>query len=274
MKERSRYSDPSFYHQYQYDNMSYQKDRNELAAPIGQRYTEPLKDKSDEPNKKFKRDKKNPHSSNEEKSSKKSSASDNSQNSISTMHLSNIGQTNGGRDKNGNGIGSDRRSSWRDMTTEELKIDRPHFRLPNKPSLLKKLSDSSYVETAETNVATAPYAGDVLRSQMPWSYFHGRQDSNDVTASTSALRRSKQAFAGLREDEDHPPVPVPDYTFNARKERNLLMNSGRRGTPPKKFINPQRSTQFRRDNNNDGNHQICFLHFFFLYKIINNYLYF
>lgn len=249
MNERSRYSDPSYYHQYQYDNINYQKDQSALGPSLGRRYTEPLKDKSDEPSngKRIKRDKKGRQSSGGEKSSKKSTASDNSQNSISTMHLSHIGA----HDKSAKLAEGERRPSWLDMTSEELRIERPHFRLPNKPSLLKKLSDSSYVEPTEAAVASAPHAGDILRNQMPWSYFHGRQDSNDAAASTSAMRRSKQTFAGLREDEDTPPVPVPDYTIKARKDRNLLMHSGRRGTPPKKFINPQRSTQVRRESNNN-----------------------
>lgn len=247
MRDRSRYSDPSFYHQYQYDNMTYQKDPNELIpSSTLQQYTETLKDKSDEPKKKVKRGKNNLHRIDKEKSSKKSSGSDNSQNSISTMHLSNIERINSERDKNIILFENNRRPSWRDMTTEELKINRPHFRLPNKPSLLKKLSDSSYIEASESNTASAPYAKDVLRSEMPWSYFNGRQDPTDVAATKLAMRKSKEIFADLRDDEEHPPVPVPDYTMNARKDRKIFLNSGRQGTPSKVFKNPQRSTKSRK----------------------------
>lgn len=71
---------------------------------------------------------------------------------------------------------------WREMDDGTvLKIERPHFRLPNKPSLLKKLSDASYSTAAaddqQLHSPTTSHSTDELRSQLPWSYFHGRDEA-------------------------------------------------------------------------------------------------
>lgn len=71
---------------------------------------------------------------------------------------------------------------WREMDDGQvLKIERPHFRLPNKPSLLKKLSDASYSTAAaddqQLHSPTTSHSTDELRSQLPWSYFHGRDEA-------------------------------------------------------------------------------------------------
>lgn len=252
--ERSRYSDPSHHHHHQYDNMSYQQDKYDLTRTIGRRYIEPLKDASiDEPDHPTKRMITSRNSSNEEKSSsKKSSWSGESQNSASTVYLTNSNQALGAQ-QFVPAIDSHRYQSWRELPSDSiLKIDRPHFRLPNKPSLLKKLSDSSYIMPDETSGVTTAYAGNELRNQMPWSYFPGRQDITDSTAGPSPIRKPKNSFLDLRNDEDLPPVPVPDYTMHMPRNDRTKNNGNaiRKSTPAKKFINPKRGLS--NHENNDG----------------------
>lgn len=260
--ERSRYSDPSFYHQYQYDNMSFQKDKQDMGRSIGRRYMEPLKGESlDEPdNQHIKRSSNSRNSSHEDRSSKKSSWSDDSGHSNSTVHLT---QTNMASSSNGH---NGKSYNWKEMPADAvLKIERPHFRLPHKSSLLKKLSDSSYVVPDEHQQppqqppqqqqqqqqqlqyqqqppqhhqhATAQYTGDELRGQLPWSYFGARSD----------VVKPKKSFVELRDDEDLPPVPVPDYTMKFSQKDRPLNTGERRAVPAKKFINPKKGSARDRE---------------------------
>lgn len=232
--------------------MSYQQDKYDLGRSIGRRYMEPLKDNSiDEPDTRHRT--KSRMSSSEERSSKKSSWSDESQNSLSTLHLTQVNGSQRHKTPITDAAQQQQQQfSWRELRSDaQLKIERPHFRLPNKPSLLKKLSDSSYVLPEESQQSQSPpphsphsppYAGDVLRSQMPWSYFQPQQ-SDPVHPSTSAMK-PKKSFTGLRDDEDTPPVPVPDYTITQNR-------SSKRSRPAKKFINPQRGVS-NNGHDNDG----------------------
>lgn len=252
----SRYSDPSHYHQYQYDNMSYQQDKYDLSRTIGRRYVEPLKDNSIDQPDSVQRPKSR-MSSSEERSSKKSSWSDDSQHTASTLHLT---QVNAAQKRKSPHVDATQHHSWREMVADDqLKIERPHFRLPNKPSLLKKLSDSSYVVPDESNSAhSPPYAGDLLRSQMPWSYFQPQTDSTHHSATVSGMIKPKKSFSQLRDDEDTPPVPVPDYTMHVAQNRHSSQpkissssSSSKRSRPAKKFINPQRGAQ-NNGHDDDG----------------------
>lgn len=256
--ERSRYSDPSYYHQYQYDNMSYQQDKYDLSRTIGRRYVEPLKGETiDEPDNHAKRIAISRNSSNEDKSSKKSSWSDDSGHSTSTVHLTQAASMPATSSGGAARMDTDVRSSsynWREMPTDAvLKIERPHFRLPHKPSLLKKLSDSSYVpapaslEQPHHHLVQQFHGGEELRSQLPWSYFGGAQRSDVI--------KPKKSFVELRDDEDLPPVPVPDYTmkFPPRDQQTgLPVNRGgserRRVVPAKKFINPKKGAVTSRES--------------------------
>lgn len=240
--------------------MSYQQDKYDLSRTIGRRYIEPLKGESiDEPDNQTKRLAISRNSSNEDKSSKKSSWSDDSGHSNSTVHLTHTTIP-------GNSIRSktnDEKSfNWREMPSDAvLKIDRPHFRLPHKPSLLKKLSDSSYVApTEEQHHHTVQYAGEELRSQLPWSYFGARSD----------IIKPKKSFIELRDDEDLPPVPVPDYTmkFSTKDQRTTNTGNERRGVPAKKFVNPKKGGSSRGQSDRVGMH-IHFIFMHFLHYFIN-----
>ena len=55
-------------------------------------------------------------------------------------------------------------------------------------------------------------APEELRGQLPWSYFKARDDV------------PKRAFTELKEDEDLPPVPIPDYTLHFPKNRRPNMS--------------------------------------------------
>lgn len=59
---------------------------------------------------------------------------------------------------------------------------------------------------------SAVHAPAELRGQLPWSYFNSRDDA------------PKKAFTELREDEDLPPVPVPDYTLHFPRSRRTNLN--------------------------------------------------
>lgn len=242
--------------------MSFQQDKYDLGRNIGRRYIEPLKGESpDEPDNHIKRTATSRNSSHEDRASKKSSWSDESGHSTSTVHLTqpNMSKTNasGTVPKHTNGKTS---YKWKEMPADAiLKIERPHFRLPHKSSLLKKLSDSSYVPTAEQQQqpqqqqqqqqqkqqsqhshphlnqhpsSSVQYTTDELRGQLPWSYFGTRTE----------VVKPKKSFVELRDDEDLPPVPVPDYTMKFGQKDRPSNTSDRRSMPAKKFINPKKGS--------------------------------
>lgn len=230
-----------------------------MGRNIGRRYIEPLKDESlNESDKHLKRAAISRNSSHEDRSSKKSSWSDDSGHSTSTVHLTaqtNMGSTASGPSKTGpNG----KPYNWKEMPSDAvLKIERPHFRLPHKSSLLKKLSDSSYVAPEEQPqppphshlhphshphphpAHTSQYTSDELRGQLPWSYFGARTE----------VVKPRKSFVELRDDEDLPPVPVPDYTMKFPQKERAPSGSGseRRPVPPKKFINPKKGSAGEHD---------------------------
>lgn len=56
-------------------------------------------------------------------------------------------------------------------------------------------------------------AAEELRGQLPWSYFKARDDVP-----------KKKVFNELNEDEDLPPVPVPDYTLHFSKTKRATIS--------------------------------------------------
>lgn len=241
--------------------MSFQKDKHDMGRSIGRRYIEPLKGETiDEPDNHIKRTAHSRNSSHGDRSSKKSawSEDEDSGNSNSTVHL-----TQATMASNSNGLKHNHGKSynWKEMPADAvLKIERPHFRLPHKSSLLKKLSDSSYVMPDDqqqqqqqphpqpqpqplqhqhhhlhSHPSNTQYTGDELRGQLPWSYFGARSD----------VVKPKKSFIELRDDEDLPPVPVPDYTMKFSPKERSLSTGERRPVPAKKFINPKKGSAGR-----------------------------
>lgn len=68
----------------------------------------------------------------------------------------------------------------------------------------QRLPDNSS-DRSDRNSSQIP--PDELRSQLPWSY----------TSNPEELSKPRRNFVALREDEDLPPVPVPDYTLHFPK---------------------------------------------------------
>lgn len=178
-KEQSRYSDPVRHQEdlktkYQYDNMNFQQDNHnyDLSRDIGRRYLEPIKTESmdvvDTKSKLSSRIHVNPDTS-----------SINSWNTTKVIPKGNFNRQKSSPPKFANELSN----PWREVDdAAALKIERPHFRLPNKPSLLKKLSDASYSTAVADDhqlhsPTTATHSTDELRGQRPWSYFHGRDQA-------------------------------------------------------------------------------------------------
>lgn len=206
--------------------MSYQQDKYDLNHTIGRRYVEPLKDQTIDAtdNRHHKRLAISRQSSNDDKLSKKSSWSDDSGHSASTAHLTQSNITMNPKQINPKSY------NWRDMSNDPvLKIERPNFRMPHEPSLLKKLSDSSYVMPDRHHHPTVQYSNKELRSQMPWSYFGTRSD----------VIKPKKTFNELRDDEVLPPVPVPDYMIHNYPKDRPVNSAGGYAMPVKKVIKPR-----------------------------------
>lgn len=70
-------------------------------------------------------------------------------------------------------------------------------------------SRNSGAKVDRTSSMNAP---EELRGQLPWSYFKARDDV------------PKKAFTELKEDEELPPVPIPDYTLHFPKNRRQNMS--------------------------------------------------
>lgn len=129
-------------------------------------------------------------------------------------------------------------STLLDQHQMRITIDRPHLRSSRVPSA----SLSGGGETASQRSATpqrsaspvynalpvghsnnamaaaaasAPPPSDELRGQLPWSYFKSRSDTAGP----------KRTFTQLRDDEDLPPVPVPDYTLHFPRRDRPSTNS-------------------------------------------------
>ncbi|KAJ6642468.1 hypothetical protein Bhyg_07419 [Pseudolycoriella hygida] len=103
----------------------------------------------------------------------------------------------------------DKMSYLGEYEQKRLSIERPHLN-SSKPSKLSDTiketnNDVTKLRTDSRHSVNPPAE---LRGQLPWSYFKSR---DDVTG-------PRKTFTQLREDEDAPPVPVPDYTLHFPKK--------------------------------------------------------
>lgn len=104
------------------------------------------------------------------------------------------------------------------LEQQRISIERPHLR-KTPPAVLPKPVRADVVTSIS---ATDPHAPppEELRGQLPWSYF---KNPTDITG-------PKKTFTQLRDDEDLPPVPVPDYTLHfPRKDRPSTNSSSEDG---------------------------------------------
>lgn len=96
---------------------------------------------------------------------------------------------------------------------KRLSIERPHLNGSRSSKVPSELSnETSSKPRADVRHSNPPAE---LRGQLPWSYFKSR---DDVTG-------PRKTFTQLREDEDVPPVPVPDYTLHFPKKDRPRTNS-------------------------------------------------
>ena len=92
---------------------------------------------------------------------------------------------------------------------------------PNRVSMTPSISEDRPVERSDSRNSAAKVdrtssMNNELRSQLPWSYFKARDDI------------PKKSFNELDENEDLPPVPIPDYTlhFPKTKRANVTDSDG------------------------------------------------
>lgn len=104
---------------------------------------------------------------------------------------------------------SDKMSYLGEYEQKRLSIERPHLN-SSKPSKLPKpfnvLNNEATKPRTDSRQSFNPPSE--LRGQLPWSYFKSRDD----------VSGPRKTFTQLREDEDAPPVPVPDYTLHFPKK--------------------------------------------------------
>lgn len=86
-------------------------------------------------------------------------------------------------------------------------IDEDRFERPENRSSLAKIDRSSSINANE----------EIRGSIAPWSYFKSRDDT------------PKRVIKDIQEDEDLPPVPVPDYTLHFPKAKRANINDNSDG---------------------------------------------
>lgn len=104
------------------------------------------------------------------------------------------------------------------MEQQRMSGERPPHLRKTPPAILPKPIRADVVTSISADPHSAP--PEELRGQLPWSYFKNPTD----------ISGPKRTFTQLRDDEDLPPVPVPDYTLHfPRKERPSTNSSSEDG---------------------------------------------
>lgn len=97
-------------------------------------------------------------------------------------------------------------------------------KVPPKPQNVNRISQQpSFVEerherpdsrnsAPKVDRTSSMHGPEELRGQLPWSYFKPRDDV------------PKKAFTELKEDEELPSVPVPDYTLHFPKSKRVHLS--------------------------------------------------
>lgn len=117
-------------------------------------------------------------------------------------------------------------ASLRSATTQQRRPTSPinHASPVGRSSAAVDSHRHSVAPVSDKNVAPVPAVAaaaanappsDELRGQLPWSYFKSRSDTTGP----------KRTFTQLRDDEDLPPVPVPDYTLHFPRRDRPSTNS-------------------------------------------------
>jgi hypothetical protein len=99
------------------------------------------------------------------------------------------------------------------IVEQELQNQREQQENQNVPKgILRNESRLSYQNNQPVDRSSS--VKEELRGQLPWSYFKARDD----------VPNKKKAFNELTEDEDLPPVPVPDYTLHFSKSKRATIS--------------------------------------------------
>lgn len=186
---QSRYTDPAQTHPYAYDNQQYRRSPTpEYQMPrVASHIQEPKKYNPSAPR----------FDPNENKMETVSSLND------YTMYT----PVSNNRNSKQESIRSTKPEPVRNSKPEPPPVSQK----PVKP-ILKSQTVAALVKEEEKRISVNPPAE--LRGQLPWSYTNNREDISGP---------SKRNMVQLREDEDLPPVPVPDYTLHFPKtQRNAL----------------------------------------------------
>lgn len=86
-------------------------------------------------------------------------------------------------------------------------------RVSKQPSIAEERRADSRNSAAKVDRNSSMVGPEELRGQLPWSYFKARDDV------------PKKAFTELKEDEELPAVPVPDYTLHFPKTKRTRLSS-------------------------------------------------
>ena len=111
----------------------------------------------------------------------------------------------------------DRNSSSSEIKLKPIVPPKPYNpnRVSKQPSYVEERRQErpdSRTSGGKIDRTSSMNAPEELRGQLPWSYFKPRDDV------------PKKAFTELKEDEELPAVPIPDYTLHFPKNKRANLN--------------------------------------------------